>query len=103
MLDYPKRSRDRCPTHPGAMLRDIVLPALDIGKSDVADALCISRQTLYDILAEKQPITPQMAVRLSAAFGTTAVSWLNMQTLYDVWHAERVIDTADIRQLKAVV
>lgn len=101
MADYPKRSGDRCPTHPGAMLREMVLPALGLPKTEIAKALGVSRQTLYDILSEKQPVTPVMAVRLSAAFETTAASWLAMQNAYDLWHAERQIDTSGLPRLKA--
>ena len=54
------------------MLREMVLPALGLPKTEIAKALGVSRQTLYDILAEKQPVTPAMSVRLSAAFDTTA-------------------------------
>jgi addiction module HigA family antidote len=100
MVAPPKRSPDRCPTHPGAFLRDIVLPALPVPKAEVARALGISRQSLYDILAEKQPVTPGMAVRLGAVLGTSAASWLNMQTAYDLWHAERAIDTSKMKSLK---
>jgi antitoxin HigA-1 len=97
----PKRSPDRCPTHPGAFLREIVLPAVPASKVDVAAALGISRQSLYDILAEKQPVTPGMAVRLGAVFGTSSASWLKMQAAYDLWHAEREIDTSNLRSLQA--
>ena len=100
MVAPSKRSPDRCPTHPGALLREIVLPALPVGKAEVARALGISRQSLYDILAEKQPVTPGMAVRLGAVFGTTPASWLNMQTAYDLWHAERKVDRSKIKPLK---
>lgn len=88
---HPKRSPDRCPSHPGAFLRDVVLPALDATKSEVAAALGISRQTLHDILSEEQPVTPQMAVRLGTVFKTSAASWLNMQNAYDLWHAARAV------------
>ncbi len=101
MVEYPKRSGDRCPTHPGAMLREMVLPALGLPKTEIAKALGVSRQTLYDILSEKQPVTPSMAVRLSAAFDTSAASWLAMQNAYDLWHAERQIDTSGMPRLKA--
>ncbi len=82
------------------MLRQIVLPALSVGKTEVARAMGISRQSLYDILNERQPVTPAMAVRLGAVFATSAASWLNMQTAYDLWHAERAIDTSQITKLK---
>ncbi|MBX9587984.1 MAG: HigA family addiction module antidote protein [Hyphomonadaceae bacterium] len=95
-----KRSADRCPTHPGAFLREVVLPALRVSKVDIAAALGISRQSLYDILSEKQPVTPATAVRLGAVFGTSAASWLRMQVAYDLWHAERAIDTSRLQSLK---
>lgn len=41
-----------------------------------------------------------MAVRLAAVFDTTAASWLNMQTAYDLWHAEREVDTPQLTSLK---
>ena len=59
----------------------------------------VSRQTLYDILAEKQPVTPAMAVRLGAVFETSAASWLRMQTAYDLWHAEREVDISKLHPL----
>ena len=100
MVAPPKRSPDRCPAHPGEFLREIVLPALPVPKTEVARSLGISRQSLYDILAEKLPVTPAMAVRLGAVFGTSAASWLNMQTAYDLWHAEREVDTSKMKSLK---
>ena len=49
----------------------------------------MSRKTLSSILNERAGITPQMAVRLSLAWGTSAESWMNQQVQYDLWHAER--------------
>ena len=51
------------PVHPGEVLHEDVLPALSMSKTAVADALGISRQTLYDILNKKQPVSAEMAVR----------------------------------------
>ena len=102
MVEYPERSPNRCPTHPGAMLREIVLPALKYSKVEVAEALGISRQTLYDILAERQPVTPAMAVRLAAVFDTSSGSWLAMQNAYDLWHAARNVDVSRLRKLEEV-
>jgi addiction module HigA family antidote len=82
------------------MLREIVLPAVPAAKAEVARALGISRQSLYDLIAERQPVTPAMAVRLAAVFGTSAASWLNMQSAYDLWHAERTVDMSKIKPLK---
>ena len=59
------------PTHPGEILREDVLPALHRPKAEIARLLQVSRQTLYDILKEKQPITPSMALRIGKLTGTT--------------------------------
>jgi|SRR6185436_1783051 addiction module HigA family antidote len=99
-LSPPKRSADRCPTHPGAFLREMVLPAVSASKVDIAAALGISRQSLYDIISEKQPVTPGMAVRLGVVFDTSSASWLKMQVAYDLWHAEREVDTSQLHSLK---
>jgi len=77
------------PVHPGEMLREDILPAVGRPKTQIARLLGISRQTLYDILGEKQPVTPAMALRLARMFGGSAESWVNMQRNYDLKIAER--------------
>jgi addiction module HigA family antidote len=94
------RNRDRCPAHPGKLLREIVFPALGLSKTRIAEHLGISRQTLYDLLAERQPVTPQMAVRIGKLVGNNPAVWLNMQNAYDLWHASREVDTSKIPTLK---
>jgi antitoxin HigA-1 len=61
--------------HPGEMLREDVLPALGRSKTEIARLLGISRQTLYDILNEKQPITAQMALRIGKLCGNGGDIW----------------------------
>jgi addiction module HigA family antidote len=87
MAKHPLRGL--VPTHPGEILREDVLPALGRPKTEIARLLGISRQTLYDILEERQPITPAMALRIGKLLGTTPESWLNMQRDYDLRRAER--------------
>ncbi|MBM3544722.1 MAG: HigA family addiction module antidote protein [Alphaproteobacteria bacterium] len=99
--NVPKRDPNRCPSHPGAVLREIVLPELRMSKTDLAKALKMSRQQLHAILREQQPVTPDTAVKLAAAFGGSAQAWLNMQSAYDLWHAERRIDVSDIPSMRA--
>ena len=82
------------PVHPGEILREDVLPALAISKTAVAEALGISRQTLYDILNEKQPVTAEMAVRFGKLFGNGAGFWVNLQRIYDLALAERAVDVS---------
>jgi addiction module HigA family antidote len=76
------------PVHPAELLREDVLPALGRSKTEIARLLGISRQTLYDLLAEKQPITVPMALRIGKLTGTTAESWIRMQSAYDLKLAE---------------
>jgi len=77
------------PVHPGELLREDVLPALGRPKAEIARLLGVSRQTLYDILAEKQPITPAMALRIGKLCGNGPDLWINMQRAYDLHVAEK--------------
>lgn len=77
------------PVHPGEHLREDILPALGRSKAEVARLMGISRQTLYDILSEKQPVTVPMALRIAKLIGDTPEIWLNMQRSYDLKIAER--------------
>jgi addiction module HigA family antidote len=102
MTEYPaKRNPNRAPTHPGALLRDDVLPALKMSKTEIADAIGISRQHLYDILNEKKPVSPELAVRLGKAFGNGPDIWLRMQAACDAWHAARTVDVRKVKVLTA--
>jgi addiction module HigA family antidote len=92
----------RCPTHPGELLRDDVIPATKRSKTEIARLLGISRQHLYDILDEKKPVSPAVAVRLGKLFGNGAGLWIRMQAAYDTWHAERDVDVSQIPTLAAV-
>ena len=76
------------PVHPGELLREDVLPALALPKAKIARLLGISRQSLYDILNEKQPITPAMALRIGKLCGNGPDMWLNMQHIHDLKKAE---------------
>ena len=94
------RDPDRCPAHPGELLREIV-PATGLAKAEIARLLGISRQHFYDILNERKPVSPAVAVRLGKLFGDGAGVWVRMQALYDTWHAEREVDTSTIPTIRA--
>jgi addiction module HigA family antidote len=95
-----KRNPNRCPTHPGALLREDVIPATGRTKAEIAELLGISRQHLYDILRERKPVSPAVAVRLGKLFGDGAGVWVRMQGAYDTWQAERKEDVRRIPTLR---
>jgi addiction module HigA family antidote len=77
------------PPHPGEVIKSLCLEPLGVTVTQAAEALGVSRKTLSGILNGRAGISPEMAVRLSIAFSTTAESWMNQQTQYDLWHAEQ--------------
>ena len=90
MAHKPRRKGLR-PVHPGEILREDVLPALGKSKTEIARLLGVSRQTLYDVLNEKQPITANLALRIGKLVGGGPDIWLRMQLRYDLEIAERVL------------
>jgi addiction module HigA family antidote len=78
---------NRAPTHPGAILRLDVLPAIGEPVMTVAKKLGVTRQHLHKILAETAPVSPEMAVRLGKFCGNGPGLWLALQQAYDLWHA----------------
>ncbi|MEI9901232.1 MAG: HigA family addiction module antitoxin [Hyphomicrobium sp.] len=94
------RNPNRPPTHPGALLRDTVLPTLGRSKVQIAALAGISRQHLNDILNEKKPISPAIAVRFGKLFGNGPDLWVRMQAAYDTWYAAREIDVSKIPTLE---
>ena len=89
------------PPHPGEIIKSLCLEPLGVSVTEVAKALHVSRKTLSAILNGRAGISPEMAVRLSIAFGTSAESWLNQQTQYDLWHAERRRGDLRVKKLAA--
>jgi addiction module HigA family antidote len=81
----------REPTHPGAILREDVLPGIGESVANAAKKLGVTRQRLHRIIAEKAPIRPEMAIRLGKFCGNGLELWLRMQQAYDLWHAQRAL------------
>lgn len=79
----------RIPTHPGAILREDVLPSLkSMSVSSFARNLGVSRHTLHALLSERSGVSAEMALRLGTLLGNGAQLWLDMQTKFDLWQAE---------------
>ena len=79
------RDPRRRPTHPGEILREDVLPALDMTQAEFAQRLGVSRLSVSDLLHEKRAMTPEMAARVAKLLNTTPESWLRMQEAVDLW------------------
>jgi addiction module HigA family antidote len=86
------------PVHPGAILREDVLPTLGLSVTEAARQLGVSRQMLHSILRERSGVSPEMAVRLGRFCGNGAGIWLRMQAAHDLWHAERKL-RAEVRKI----
>jgi antitoxin HigA-1 len=82
------------PTHPGAILREDVLPALGTSVSAAARGLGVSRQTLHRLLSETTGVTPEMALRLGKFCGNGPGIWLRLQQAHDLWRVERKLRVA---------
>jgi addiction module HigA family antidote len=89
------------PPHPGEVLRELCLEPLGVSVTDAAEALGVSRKTLSAILNGRAGISPEMALRLSKAFSTSAESWLNQQMHFDLWAAEQAVGDLKVRKLTA--
>jgi len=89
------------PPHAGEVLRALCLEPLNFTVTDAARSLGVSRKVLSGILNGRAGISPEMAVRLSIAFGTSAESWLNQQLQYDLWHAEKKRRRLHVTKLSA--
>lgn len=79
------RDSNRRPTHPGAVLREDVLPAIEMTQTEFAERLQVSRLTVSELPHEKRALTPDMAARIARLLSTTPESWLRMQAAVDLW------------------
>ena len=95
------RDPGRRPTHPGAIVREDVLPHLGMTQKDFADRLGVSRLTVSEVIHEKRPVTPDMAMRLGRLLGNGPEVWLRMQQTLDLWELERRGGYDSIEALKA--
>jgi len=89
------------PPHPGEIIKELCLEPLGLTVTRAAEALGVSRKTLSAILNGRAGISPEMAIRLSIAFDTSAESWLNQQTQYDLWLARQNHQKLKVERLVA--
>jgi addiction module HigA family antidote len=85
------------PSHPGEILKDLYLEPLGLTQEEAANNLGVTRKTLSLLLNGRQGISAEMALRLSKAFKTSTLLWLNLQNTYDLWYAKKNLDLSKIK------
>jgi addiction module HigA family antidote len=93
--------RNLPPSHPGEILREMFINEHNLTITEVAEGLGIARGNLSAIVNERAGISPELAVKLSEAFGNTAQFWINLQKNYELWHAEKNVNRKMIRHFVA--
>ena len=79
---------NREPTHPGEMLREEFLVAMNISQRELADAIHVPYQRINELVNQKRGISPSTALRLAKFFGVSADFWLSLQTRWDLYKAQ---------------
>ena len=79
----------RKPNHPGTVFLEDVMKPLNLSVTKTAELLGVSRKALSEFINEKSSLSPDMALRISIAPGTSAESWMNMQQKLTLWLAEQ--------------
>jgi antitoxin HigA-1 len=90
-------SRMHNPPHPGEVIKELCLDPLRLTVTAAAEGLGVSRRTLSALLNGHAGISPDMALRLSKAFGRSPESWLQLQLQYDLWQAEQRSDEINVK------
>lgn len=85
------------PPHPGEVIKEFCIEALGLTITEAANGLGVSRKTLSAIVNGRSGISPEMAIRISKAFGGSAESWLIQQSQYDLWQAMRYEDKIQVK------
>jgi addiction module HigA family antidote len=96
------RDPNRAPTHPGAVLREDVLPALGMTQTEFAQRLDVSRLSVSELLHERRALSPEMAARVAKLLHSTPEIWVRMQVARTLWdlaqHPERIASVEPIEE-----
>ncbi len=87
------------PPHPGEAIREVCLEALGLTVTAAAKGLGVSRKALSELLNGHAGVSPEMAIRLSKAFGSNPEMWLRMQLNYDLSHAEKNAKSIKVKKM----
>lgn len=89
------------PVHPGRLVRSACLAPLGLNITQAAKILDVTRLTISKIVNQKSGISPDMAIRLSKAFGSTPETWLAMQTAFDLAQARKHEGRIKVKRFEA--
>ena len=88
------------PPHPGRSVKNACLEPLNLTVTEGAKALGVTRQALSSLINGNSGMSPDMAIRLEMAFGSTADAWLQMQAAYDLAQARKKTEGLTIKRLE---
>lgn len=94
--------RKLAPSHPGVILKEMFINEHALTITEVAEGLGMARANLSAIVNGHIGISPELAIKLSEAFGNTAQFWVNLQKNYELWHAEQKVDRNSIKHFYKV-
>lgn len=94
-------SRMHNPPHPGEIIRELCLEPLGLSVTDAAAGLGVTRKALSELVNGHSGVSPEMALRLEKAFGSTAETWLGMQLEYDLWQTTQRVGELTVTRFAA--
>ena len=86
------------PPHPGLSIKLECLEPLGLSVTKGAEILGVTRKTLSSVINGRAGISPEMAIRLSKAFGSSPETWYGMQVDHDLWQAKQLADKIDVER-----
>jgi addiction module HigA family antidote len=89
------------PPHPGEIIREECLKPLDLSVTAAAAGLGVTRKALSELLNGHSGVSPEMAIRLSKAFGSSPETWLRLQMQYDLWQAQQSAGSIHVKRFSA--
>ena len=88
------------PPHPGKIIREFCVEALNLTVTDAAKALGVTRKTLSALLNGRSGVSPEMALRLSKVFGRSPEGWLKLQLQYVLWQTQENVNLQSLKRFK---
>lgn len=85
-------TRQYNPPHPGEFIKEIYIKPLNISLRKAAIELDVAPSTFSRLIKGESDLSPEMALKLSKAFGRTPESWMQIQTNYELWHAKQTVN-----------